>query len=134
MGRIETAFSHLKRQGKRGFIPFITAGDPDLETTRELLIEFSQAGATVIAGAGAAEKARKLLAPQGLDALRGDLDAARAREHEASTALAQLPEPPGGEAVPSLDGAEGQHRNNIAQAMAGKFFEDIFHVGCFRVV
>lgn len=46
MGRIETAFSELKRQGKKGFIPFITAGDPDLETTRELLIELS--GAMVI--------------------------------------------------------------------------------------
>ena len=41
MGRIQTAFSELKRQGRKGFIPFITAGDPDLETTRELLIEFS---------------------------------------------------------------------------------------------
>ena len=46
MGRIEAAFSELKRQGKKGFIPFITAGDPDLETTRELLTELS--GATVI--------------------------------------------------------------------------------------
>lgn len=48
MGRIEAAFSELKRQGRKGFIPFITAGDPDLTTTKELLIEFSRAGATVI--------------------------------------------------------------------------------------
>jgi tryptophan synthase alpha chain len=48
LGRIETAFSELKRQGRKGFIPFITAGDPDLETTKQLLIEFSRAGATVI--------------------------------------------------------------------------------------
>jgi tryptophan synthase alpha chain len=48
LGRIQTAFSELKRQGRKGFIPFITAGDPDLKTTAELLIEFSQAGATVI--------------------------------------------------------------------------------------
>lgn len=48
MGRIETAFSELKRQGSKGFIPFITAGDPDLKTTEELLIEFSRLGATVI--------------------------------------------------------------------------------------
>ena len=46
MGRIEKAFNELKRDGKKGFIPFITAGDPDLETTRELLIELS--GSTVI--------------------------------------------------------------------------------------
>ena len=46
MGRIDEAFSELKRQGKKGFIPFITAGDPELETTRKLLIELS--GSTVI--------------------------------------------------------------------------------------
>ena len=48
MGRIQTAFSELKREGRKGFIPFITAGDPDLETTRDLLVELSRAGATVI--------------------------------------------------------------------------------------
>lgn len=48
MGRIEEAFSELKRRGKKGFIPFITAGDPDLATTEQLLTELSQAGATVI--------------------------------------------------------------------------------------
>ena len=48
MGRIETAFDELKRQGRKGFIPFITAGDPDLATTAKILVELSQAGATVI--------------------------------------------------------------------------------------
>ena len=48
MGRIEAAFDELKRQDKKGFIPFITAGDPDLPTTKELLIELSHSGATVI--------------------------------------------------------------------------------------
>ena len=48
MGRIEDAFSQLQREGKKGFIPFITAGDPDLESTYKLLIELSRAGATVI--------------------------------------------------------------------------------------
>ena len=48
MGRIDAAFSELKREGKKGFIPFITAGDPNLATTGKLLIELSQAGATVI--------------------------------------------------------------------------------------
>lgn len=48
MGRIESAFSRLKREGKPGFIPFITAGDPDLDTTAELLVELSNSGATVI--------------------------------------------------------------------------------------
>ena len=48
MGRIEAAFNELKRRGKKGFIPFITAGDPDLTTTADILIELAQAGATVI--------------------------------------------------------------------------------------
>lgn len=48
MGRIADAFSKLKRDGGKGFIPFITAGDPDLDTTAELLVELSEAGATVI--------------------------------------------------------------------------------------
>jgi tryptophan synthase alpha chain len=48
VGRIEDAFNDLRRQGKKGFIPFITAGDPDLVTTEKLLIELAQARATVI--------------------------------------------------------------------------------------
>src|SRR5207253_4710271 len=41
-------FARLKREEKKGFIPFITAGDPDLETTRNLIIELARIGATVI--------------------------------------------------------------------------------------
>jgi tryptophan synthase alpha chain len=48
LGRITEAFQTLKSTGSKGFIPFITAGDPDLETTEKLLIELSRAGATVI--------------------------------------------------------------------------------------
>ncbi|HEX5873385.1 MAG TPA: tryptophan synthase subunit alpha [Pyrinomonadaceae bacterium] len=48
MGRIEDAFNSLKREGRKGFIPFITAGDPDLQTTEELLVVLSRSGATLI--------------------------------------------------------------------------------------
>lgn len=48
MGRISDSFEELRRAGKKGFIPFITAGDPDLETTYDLIIELSRAGATMI--------------------------------------------------------------------------------------
>jgi tryptophan synthase alpha chain len=48
LSRIAATFARLKSEGKKGFIPFIVAGDPDLETTRKLLIELSRAGATVI--------------------------------------------------------------------------------------
>ena len=48
MSRIAETFARLKRDNRRGFIPFITAGDPDLQTTRELIIELARVGATVI--------------------------------------------------------------------------------------
>ncbi|HMG72272.1 MAG TPA: tryptophan synthase subunit alpha [Pyrinomonadaceae bacterium] len=48
MSRIAESFAELKRENRRGFIPFITAGDPDLETTRDLILELDHAGATLI--------------------------------------------------------------------------------------
>ena len=48
MSRITETFGKLKREGHRGFIPFITAGDPDLPTTLKLIIELARAGSTLI--------------------------------------------------------------------------------------
>jgi len=48
LGRIADGFTDLKRDGKKGFIPFITAGDPNLATTEKLLITLAQSGATLI--------------------------------------------------------------------------------------
>ena len=43
MSRIHEAF-----ENKKAFIPFITAGDPDLNTTAELLVAVAEAGADLI--------------------------------------------------------------------------------------
>ena len=48
VSRIGDAFKKLEGAGRRGFIPFITAGDPDLQTTRALIVELARAGATLI--------------------------------------------------------------------------------------
>jgi tryptophan synthase alpha chain len=48
MNRIGEKFRELKHSGRGGFIPFITAGDPDLATTERLLIELANAGADII--------------------------------------------------------------------------------------
>jgi tryptophan synthase alpha chain len=48
MSRIRETFVELKRSARGGFIPFITAGDPDLVTTGLLLIELAAAGADII--------------------------------------------------------------------------------------
>ena len=48
MSRIAEAFATLKSQNRKAFIPFITAGDPDLETTRKLIVELARVGSTLI--------------------------------------------------------------------------------------
>ncbi len=48
MNRIDKKFSELKSRKTPAFIPFITAGDPDLPTTRELILEFEKKGADLI--------------------------------------------------------------------------------------
>jgi tryptophan synthase alpha chain len=46
--RIEATFAALKQKGRGGLIPFITAGDPTLDATRDLIIELARSGASVI--------------------------------------------------------------------------------------
>jgi tryptophan synthase alpha chain len=48
MSRIADTFVNLRSQNRKGFIPFITAGDPDLETTGKLIVELARIGATLI--------------------------------------------------------------------------------------
>jgi tryptophan synthase alpha chain len=48
MSRITDRFAKLKAAGRKGFIPYITAGDPDLATTERLLFALAEAGADVI--------------------------------------------------------------------------------------
>ena len=48
MSRIRETFAALKHLGRGGFIPFITAGDPDLTTTEFLLSELAAVGADII--------------------------------------------------------------------------------------
>jgi tryptophan synthase alpha chain len=48
MTRIEKRFAELKAAGKKAFIPYLTAGDPSLDTTRDLVLALEKAGADVI--------------------------------------------------------------------------------------
>lgn len=48
MSHIAETFSRLKATSRRGFIPFISAGDPDLKTSRALIIELAEVGASII--------------------------------------------------------------------------------------
>jgi tryptophan synthase alpha chain len=48
MSRIKGQFEHLKTSGRKGFIPFVTAGDPDLATSLEIVLKLTELGADVI--------------------------------------------------------------------------------------
>jgi len=48
MSRIENCFKQLKSQNKKGFIPYLTAGDPNLECTLNLMHALVKAGADII--------------------------------------------------------------------------------------
>lgn len=48
MNPIDTLFATLKAQRRKAFIPFITAGDPDLDATAKLVREAARSGASLI--------------------------------------------------------------------------------------
>ena len=48
MSRIGARFTELRAAGKKAFVPFITAGDPDFETSLAILEKLPAAGADVI--------------------------------------------------------------------------------------
>jgi tryptophan synthase alpha chain len=48
MSRIEQTFQELDANGRQGFIPFVTAGDPDLNTSLQIVKALAECGADVI--------------------------------------------------------------------------------------
>src|SRR5450755_949224 len=48
MNRIVERFARLKRDGQKGLVVYIGAGDPNLEATRQLALAFDQAGVDVL--------------------------------------------------------------------------------------
>jgi tryptophan synthase alpha chain len=48
MSRIGRRFRELRERGERALVPFVTAGDPDLGTTAEIVVALEQAGADLV--------------------------------------------------------------------------------------
>lgn len=48
MSRIENKFKELKTNNKKALITFVTAGDPNLETTKKIVIGMEKAGADIV--------------------------------------------------------------------------------------
>jgi tryptophan synthase alpha chain len=48
MNAVDELFARLRAEGRKAFMPFISAGDPDIDTTAALLPQMSAAGADLI--------------------------------------------------------------------------------------
>jgi tryptophan synthase alpha chain len=48
VNRIDRRFDDLKKEGKKALITFITAGDPDIDTTYDIVLALEEAGADII--------------------------------------------------------------------------------------
>jgi tryptophan synthase alpha chain len=48
MSRIDAAFRDLRNQARCGLVTYVTAGDPDLERSREILVRLAHAGADIL--------------------------------------------------------------------------------------
>ncbi len=46
--RITKTFKRLKKEGKKAFIPYIMAGDPSLERTKDIVLLFEECGADIV--------------------------------------------------------------------------------------
>jgi tryptophan synthase alpha chain len=47
-GRIEKKFTELQQKGEKALVVYLTAGDPDLETTRRLILSLDEAGVDIL--------------------------------------------------------------------------------------
>src|SRR5438132_1456912 len=48
MNPIDTLFQSLRSAGRKAFIPFVTAGDPNLQATAAIVHKLADAGASLI--------------------------------------------------------------------------------------
>jgi tryptophan synthase alpha chain len=48
MGRVEQRMQELRRRGEKALVPFVTAGDPDLAASEEIVVALEEAGADVV--------------------------------------------------------------------------------------
>jgi len=93
--RIDRRFTALKAEGRKGLATFVTAGDPDYETSRAILLGLPGAGADIIElgmpfsdpmADGPAVQASSLRALKAGQTMRRTLELVRAfREHDEDT-------------------------------------------------
>lgn len=46
--RIEETFKRLSKRGEKALVAFVTAGDPDMKTSEEIVVELARSGADII--------------------------------------------------------------------------------------
>src|SRR5512133_2576967 len=48
MSRIKNTFNRLKKKNEKALIPYIMAGDPDIASTKQLILAMEKAGCDII--------------------------------------------------------------------------------------
>ncbi len=48
MNRIDSTFGRLRMENRKGIIAYVTAGDPDLETTEKIVLKLAESGASMV--------------------------------------------------------------------------------------
>lgn len=48
MSRIAETFGELKKENRKGFVPFVSAGDPDLAVSKQIVLTLAENGADII--------------------------------------------------------------------------------------
>jgi len=48
MNRIDKKFKDLKKNKKKAFIPYVTAGDPNMKTSEKIILALASSGADII--------------------------------------------------------------------------------------
>ena len=48
MSRLDTTFARLREQGRAAFVAYLSAGDPNLKTTPDLVVALEDAGADIV--------------------------------------------------------------------------------------
>ena len=109
MSRIQDAFERLRRERRGGMVTYVTAGDPDAETSARILVALAGAGADILevgvpfsdplADGPVIQRATERALASGMT-LRGTLDVVRTvrrcRRHAGCALHLREPRPPDG--------------------------------------
>ena len=86
MNRIDKKLAQLKDQNKKALVAYLVAGDPDLNTTHELMHSFVKSGVNIIELGSGAGLSGLVCAYLGANVTLTDMDDVAAQIHHTTSA------------------------------------------------